>query len=100
MTIPEEENTVVAELVERLFALRRHPSGREFTNREVGLSLRRRQVNPAVHIQRIRNGKIKNPTRETLLALCAFFEVEPTYFFPELKTMGVVFKPLPDDQER
>jgi hypothetical protein len=100
MSVQQEENALVADLVNQLFDLRRHPSGREFTNREVGLALRRRQTNPAVHIQRIRTNKIKNPTRETLLALCVFFEVEPSYFFPELRAMGVAFKPMPDSYAR
>lgn len=95
-----EHVPTVADLVNRLFAERRHPSGREYTNREVGIALRRGHKNPAVHLQRIRSGQIKNPTRETLLTLCIFFQVEPSYFFPELKALGIVFSPLADAHER
>lgn len=85
----------IAELVNQLFEQRRHPSGREYSNREVGLALQRK--NPGAHIAKIRSGKIQNPTRETLLVLARFFHIEPLYFFPELTHEGVVFEPLSQD---
>lgn len=97
MTVDDDVPSV-ADLVNRLFAQRLHRSGREFTNREVGIALRRGHKNPAVHLHRLRIGKIKNPTRETILDLCRFFRVPPAYFYPELEREDVVFEPLPDDQ--
>lgn len=72
----------VAELVEDLFQTHRRPDGREYTNREVSLALGG-QVEPS-HLSKLRNGKITNPGRETLLLLCRFFNTPPSYFFPEL----------------
>jgi transcriptional regulator with XRE-family HTH domain len=46
------------------------------------------------NLYKLRVGLVKNPTRETLLALCIFFRVPPIYFFPELE--GQEFDPLPD----
>lgn len=96
MTIPDTEQPLMADLVNQLFELRRREDGSEFSNREVGLSLQK--TNPGAHIAKIRSGEIKNPTRETLLVLCRFFHVEPSYFFPELESEGVVFEPLPKRQ--
>lgn len=71
-----------AELVEDLFRTHRRPDGREYTNREVSLALGG-QVEPS-HLSKLRNGRIVNPGRDTLLLLCQFFNVPPSYFFPEL----------------
>lgn len=95
----DEHVPTVADLVNRLFAQRLHPSGREYSNREVGIALRWGHKNPAVHLHRLRAGFIKNPTRETILDLCRFFRVPPAYFYPELERERVVFEPLPDDQD-
>jgi transcriptional regulator with XRE-family HTH domain len=72
----------VAELVDDLFRTRRRSDGREYTYMDVAVKLNG-AVEPS-HLSKIRNGKITNPGRDTLLALCRFFEVSPTYFFPEL----------------
>ena len=72
----------LAELLNRLFDIRRHPSGRQYSIREVAAAARGvgRET-----IHSIRNGTNQNPTRATLLALCLFFEVPASYFFPELQ---------------
>lgn len=74
--------STVAELVEDLFRTHCRPDGREYTNREVSLALDG-QVEPS-HLSKLRNGRITNPGRDTLLLLCRFFNVSPSYFFPEL----------------
>lgn len=74
--------STIAELVEDLFRTHRRPDGREYTNREVSLALAG-QVEPS-HLSKLRNGRITNPGRDTLLLLCRFFNVSPSYFFPEL----------------
>lgn len=96
MTHLPDRIPTIAELVNQLFDQRRHPSGREYSNREVGLALQRK--NPGAHIAKLRNGRIQNPTRETLLVLARFFHIQPLYFFPELTHEGVTFEPFPSDQ--
>lgn len=86
----------LAELLNQLFELRRHPSGREYSVREVAAAAKG-EVSRAT-IDAIRNGKNSNPTRNTLIALCNFFEVPSSYFFPELDTSA--FRPLPSPLER
>src|SRR5205085_11944420 len=46
-----------------------------------------RMIEPS-HLGKLRNGTIQNPKRDTLSALCRFFQVSPTYFFPELDGLG------------
>lgn len=98
MSEPDEQALIVAGLINHLFDVRRHTDGRQYSNREVGLALQR--SNPGAHIAKLRNGRIKNPTRETLLVLCRVFHVAPSYFFPELAEEGVIFEPVPTAQER
>src|SRR5690349_5222471 len=76
----------VAELVDDLFHTHRKPDGREYTHKEVSLALGG-AVEPS-HLSKLRTGKIPNPGRETLLALCHFFQVQPSYFFPELDALA------------
>lgn len=84
-----------AELLNDLFRRRRRPDGREYTYMEVALALDG-AIEPA-HLSRLRNGKIANPGREAILALCRFFEVAPAYFFPELaQTAGASAVPEQD----
>lgn len=75
----------VADLINNLFRTHRRPDGREFTHREVSMSIGG-VVEPS-HLSKLRTGKIANPSRETLLALCNFFEVPPSYFFPEISAL-------------
>lgn len=72
----------VAELINALFRTHLHPDGREYL--AVDLTIRTEGVIQPSHLHGLRSGKIKNPKRTTLLALCDFFNVSPTYFFPEL----------------
>lgn len=74
----------VAELVENLFQKHRKPNGREYSHVEIAEALNG-SIDPS-SISKLRSGKIKDPRRETLLALCQFFKVPSSYFFPELNT--------------
>jgi len=75
----------LAELVDDLFRTHRRPDGREYTYKEVTVALGG-VVEPS-HLSKLRTGKITNPGRETLLSLCRFFNIRPTYFFPELDSL-------------
>ena len=78
--------STVAQLVDSLFRTHRRPdNGREYTYKEVCVALGG-DIEPS-HLSKLRSGKIPNPGRETLLALCRFFKVSPTYFFPELEAL-------------
>lgn len=91
-----EQHPTLADLLNRLFQLRRHPSGREYSLREVAAAARGEVGRETIHA--LRNGINKNPTRNTLLALCLFFEVPSSYFFPEIDETQL--KPLPARPER
>jgi transcriptional regulator with XRE-family HTH domain len=73
----------IAELVDHLFKTIKKPTGREYTYVEVAETLQG-AIDPS-HISKLRAGHIKNPSRETLLALCRFFKQPSSYFFPELE---------------
>lgn len=84
----------LAELVDRLFRLRRHPlEDREWTYREVALGMPGELSHTTIYS--LRSGQNTNPRRSTLLGLCHFFQVPPSYFFPELADKE--FPPLPDE---
>ncbi|WP_054536939.1 helix-turn-helix domain-containing protein [Herpetosiphon geysericola] len=72
----------IADLINGLFRSYPRPDGREYTNKEVCEALQ--QSLQESHLSRLRKGKIPNPSRETILALCQFFKVPASYFFPEL----------------
>ena len=76
----------MADLINDLFRSHRKPNGREYSHVEVCLALGG-VIEPS-HLGKLRNGTIQNPKRDTLLALCRFFQVSPTYFFPELDELG------------
>jgi transcriptional regulator with XRE-family HTH domain len=76
---------ILSELVDDLFRTHRRPDGREYTYKEVTVALGG-VVEPS-HLSKLRTGKITNPGRETLLSLCRFFSIAPTYFFPELDAL-------------
>lgn len=73
----------VAELIDQLFRTHRRPDGQEYTYKQVSVALGRSVESS--HLSKLRTGKITNPGRETLLGLCRFFKVSPSYFFPELE---------------
>ncbi|GAA5531202.1 nucleoid-associated protein EspR [Herpetosiphon gulosus] len=75
----------VAELIDHLFRTHKRPDGKEYSLTEVCEALNG-DVAPS-HLSRLRSGKITNPGRETLLGLCRFFRVSPTFFFPEIANM-------------
>jgi transcriptional regulator with XRE-family HTH domain len=71
-----------AELIDQLFRTHRKPDGKEYSYVELSSALGG-ALEPS-HIGKLRAGTIQNPKRDTLLLLCQFFRVSPTYFFPEL----------------
>lgn len=83
----------VADLLNRLFHLRRHPSGREYSNGEVALGMRGKHDRS--YVRKVRTGEIPNPGYQALLELCIFFRVPITYFFPQLDAFE--FEPLPPE---
>jgi transcriptional regulator with XRE-family HTH domain len=74
----------IANLINALFRTYKRSDGQEYSNKEVCDALG--DDIEASHLSRLRKGKIANPGRDTLLALCRFFRVPPSYFFPELQT--------------
>ena len=87
----------VADLLEQLFELRRHPSGRRYSYREIALAMRTRSRTYGFqYVQQLHAGKITNPGRDALLGLCLAFRVPPAYFFPELAEED--FEPLPGQE--
>lgn len=72
-----------ADLINDLFSIHHRPDGKEYTNKEVVQALGG-VIDPS-HLSKLRTGKIINPGREILLALCLFFHISPSYFFPEVK---------------
>ena len=75
-----------ASLLNQLFATYRKADGSEYFNTEVAEELGR----TASYVARLRHGKIPNPGRDTILGLCRFFKVEPSYFFPEIKQIPLL----------
>ena len=74
----------VADLINRLFEANPNPqTGKKFTDLEVAIATQGK-ITPS-HLHGLRSGRIKNPTRETLLALCEVFNKDPRYFFPEIR---------------
>lgn len=75
----------IANLINALFRTYKSSDNQEYSNKEVCDALD--GAIEASHLSRLRKGKIANPGRDTLLALCRFFRVPPSYFFPELQTI-------------
>ncbi|GAC1554651.1 MAG: hypothetical protein NVS2B7_30630 [Herpetosiphon sp.] len=73
----------IGSLLNDLFSTHRRPDGREYSCSDVARLLDGK-IDPS-YLARMRKGKIENPTRQTLLLLCQFFEISPNYFFPELE---------------
>ena len=73
----------IAQLINALFTNHPHPDGREVTALEITLATNGKITQP--HLHGLRNGRIKDPQRKTLLLLCQVFRVKPAYFFPELR---------------
>jgi transcriptional regulator with XRE-family HTH domain len=98
-----ERVPTLAELVNHLFRTHLKPNGKEYSNHEAAEAIRTQgytQTN-ASHLAKIRRGETANPSRDLLLSLCLFFEVPPTYFFPELGNRELTPPPeLPQEQFR
>ena len=86
----------IAQLIEELFHTHRRADGREYTYKEIVAALDGKVEQS--HLSKLRTGKITNPSRETLLALCRFFQVSPTYFFPELDILPQPAVPATADE--
>lgn len=76
------EDVNVAELIDQLFKTHVRPNGKEYTYLEVSQALGG-ELDPSL-IGKLRSGKTKNPSRNTLKLICSFFNVPPSYFFPDL----------------
>lgn len=77
------DTPLTAQLINQLFETRLNPeTGERFTHIEVVVASR--GVLTPSHIHGLRTGRIKNPTRDTLAALCRVFKVSPIYFFPDV----------------
>jgi transcriptional regulator with XRE-family HTH domain len=87
----QHEHPTLAQLLDHLFKVRRHATGREYSYREVAAATEGEVSYQAIY--RIRTGTNDNPTYNTLMALCLFFQVSPSYFFPQLAEKQ--FPPLP-----
>ena len=76
----------VGDLIDDLFKTHRKPDGKEYTHKEVSVELGKQGtvVDPS-YLSKLRNNKVPNPGRDTLLGLCRVFKVPPSYFFPELE---------------
>jgi len=79
--------TTIAELVNELFKLYRHPEGREYTHKEVEVGITEvagRKIIDASYLSKLRTGLIKRPSTLAVEALCYFFPVDVNYFFPNI----------------
>lgn len=79
----EPDVPTFTELVQRLFETHLNPkTGRPYTPVEIVVASQGKIAE--AHARGLRNGRIKSPKRETIVALCLVFRVQPSYFFPEL----------------
>lgn len=77
------DTPLATSLINQLFETRLNPeTGELFTNIEVVVASRGK-LSPS-HLHGLRSGRIKNPTRDTLAALCRVFSLSPIYFFPDV----------------
>lgn len=75
------------ELVNELFKRYRHPSGREYTHKEVEEGITEaagKKLIDASYLSKLRTGALKHPGMTAVQALCHFFPVSPDYFFPDV----------------
>jgi len=82
----ERSDVDIAALVDHLFRTRRRPDGKEYSSQDVENATEKRLTASAV--RKLRDGKSRNPSRETLMELCFFFKVPASYFFPELEALA------------
>lgn len=77
----------LSQLVNDLFERYRHPTGREYTHKEVEQGITKtagKKLISSSYISKIRTGYTKKPSIEAVEALCHFFPVETDYFFPRV----------------
>jgi transcriptional regulator with XRE-family HTH domain len=78
--------TFFARRLQHLFETRRKPDGSLYTQEDVLAG-----TNGALTrgtIWKLRNGRTKNPSYDSIKALSDFFDVSPAYFFEEKKETG------------
>lgn len=86
-----------ADLLNELFERRLHRDGRPYTVEEVAMAFPVRA--PKTHLYKLRSGEIREPRRPTIAALCRIFQVDSSYFFPELAdVVPVPLAPRPFDE--
>lgn len=82
------DTPLASALINHLFETCLNPeTGEPFTNMDVVVASR--GILSPSHIHGLRSGRIKNPTRDTLAALCRVFRVSPIYFFPDVEAEHV-----------
>ena len=77
----------LSQLVNDLFERYRHPTGREYTHKEVEQGITKtasKKLITSSYISKIRTNQIKKPSILAVEALCHFFPVETDYFFPSV----------------
>jgi transcriptional regulator with XRE-family HTH domain len=85
-TIPPD----IAVLVNHLFRDYRHPDGREYTHKEVEEGITKaagRKLIDASYLSKLRTGMLKKPSILAVEALCHFFPVDVSYFFPSVAAL-------------
>lgn len=79
---PLEDRGDFAERLDKLFDLIRHPSGREYSLKEIADGTER--TGPVTltsqHLSKLRSGSSRNPGLEQVNAIAAVFGVDPKYF--------------------
>lgn len=88
----KDSDSTVREVVDRLFREHLHPDGREYQLTEVVDTIKERYQHllgdaalNRSHLSKLRSGDIKDPGRRVIMALCAFFQVPVSTFYPELE---------------
>lgn len=88
----KDPDTTVRDVVDRLFREHLHPDGREYYLTEVVDTIKGRYQHllgdaalNRSHLSKLRSGDIKDPGRRVIMALCAFFHVPVSTFYPELE---------------
>jgi len=79
MTDADEPKLTLAEKLNRCFAEKLRPDGKPYSNDEVGARIGK----SGSYLWSLRNGKQKNPSKEVLQALAAFFEKRSGYFMDD-----------------
>ncbi len=79
---PPNDPGVFAARLDQLFDHVRHPSGRQYSLREVADGINEAgavSITPS-HLSRLRSGASRNPGFDQITAIAAFFGVDPKYF--------------------